>query len=214
LEDPPIEEVVEGGIGDNLIALLSASNDEIQIEATWCLTNIASGHTRHTESILGAAPQLINFLSAPNPRLQEQALWTLGNIAGDSVSSREMLHANGALLPMARLLQNPPTPSVARTAAWALSNLARGQNTPAKPFLDLGLATSLADAMRNEAKDRELAVEAGWVLAFLTAKDDESGSRLVQAGIVSALVEALVGSGGEDPLCTPVLRSLGNLVSG
>lgn len=72
-----------------------------------CLTNIASSYSRHTRTILGAAPQLISFLSAPNPALQEQALWALGNIAGDSSDSREMLHANGALLPIFRLLQHP-----------------------------------------------------------------------------------------------------------
>lgn len=73
-----------------------------------CLTNIASSYSRHTRTIVGAAPQLISFLSAPNPALQEQALWALGNIAGDSDDFRRMLRANGALLPMFRLLQNPP----------------------------------------------------------------------------------------------------------
>ncbi|CAM9844268.1 unnamed protein product, partial [Discosporangium mesarthrocarpum] len=197
LDDPPLQDVVEAGVGNKLISLLSVPNDELQIEATWCLTNIASGHTRFTESILGAAPQLINFLSAPNPELQEHALWTLGNIAGDGASFREILHANGALLPMARLLQDPPTPVVARTAAWALSNLARGRQTPAQPFLEVGLAIPLAAAMAGEGKDRALAVEAAWVLAFLTAKGDESGAVLLEAGVVPSLVQALVDSQGE-----------------
>lgn len=73
-----------------------------------CLTNIASSCTRHTRTILEAAPQLVSFLSAPNPALQEQALWTLGNIAGDNDDFRQMLHANGALRPILRLLQHPP----------------------------------------------------------------------------------------------------------
>lgn len=81
-----------------------------------CLTNIASSHTRHTEHILGAAPQLISFLSTPNATLQEQALWCLGNIAGDNTDFREMLRANGALPPIFRLLQNSPVGSVHRTS--------------------------------------------------------------------------------------------------
>lgn len=72
------------------------------------MTNIASSCTRHTRTILGAAPQLVSCLSAPNPALQEQALWTLGNIAGDNDDFRQMLHANGALRPILRLLQHPP----------------------------------------------------------------------------------------------------------
>lgn len=83
-----------------------------------CLTNIASSCSRHTRTILDAAPQLISFLSAPNPALQEQALWALGNIAGDSGDFREMLHANGALLPILRLLQHPPVIKV-YSSCWA-----------------------------------------------------------------------------------------------
>lgn len=88
---------------------------------TRCLTNIASSYSRHTQTILGAAPQLISFLSTPNPALQGQALWALGNIAGDSSDFREMLRANGALLPIFRLLQHPPVCTV--SAAWVSSSV-------------------------------------------------------------------------------------------
>lgn len=108
---------------------------------TRCLTNIASSHTRHTEHILGAAPQLISFLSAPNPALQEQALWALGNIAGDSSDFREMLHANGALLPIFRLLQNPPVRAHILTCTgpvmknpWSASCKDHFLVTPMRPF--------------------------------------------------------------------------------
>lgn len=218
LEDPPVEEVVEGeGLAPRLVELLRTPNDEIQIEAAWCLTNIASSWSRHTEKILGATPQLITFLSAPNPALQEQALWALGNIAGDSSDFRAMLHANGALLPIFRLLQQPPSIEIARTAAWAVSNLARGNDTAGEPFL--AVAPIVVECLRGRAtpgapRDDPLRVEAAWVLAFLTAKEEETASALIRAGMVPALVEALVDSGGRDPLCTPALRALGNMVSG
>ncbi|CAM9401466.1 unnamed protein product [Scytosiphon promiscuus] len=235
LEDPPVEEVVgSGGLASRLIELLSVPNDQIQLETTWCLTNIASSYSRHTQTILGAAPQLISFLSTPNPALQEQALWALGNIAGDSSDFREMLRANGALLPIFRLLQHPPSAEIARTAAWAVSNLARGDKTPGKPFVDAasifvaslrgGVAFSAATAAAVGAgadgssvvppRDEGLRVEAAWILAFLTAKEEETVSELLRAGMMPALVEALVDSGGQDPLCTPALRTLGNMVSG
>lgn len=38
LEDPPVEEVVEGeGLAPRLVELLRTPNDEIQIEAAWCV---------------------------------------------------------------------------------------------------------------------------------------------------------------------------------
>eukprot|EP00752_Nemacystus_decipiens_P004524 g4131.t1 len=233
LEDPPVEEVVEGaGLAPRLMELLSTANDEIQMETTWCLTNIASSYSRHARTILGATPQLISFLSAPNPALQEQALWALGNIAGDSAEFREMLHANGALLPILRLLQHPPSIGIARTAAWAVSNLARGDCTPGTPFLAAApvfvaslrggvsfsaaaeAAAATAATVSLPPRDEALRVEAAWILAFLTAKETETVSELVRVGMVPALVEALLDSGGKDPLCTPALRTLGNMVSG
>ncbi|CAM9535486.1 unnamed protein product [Ascophyllum nodosum] len=226
LEYPPVEEVVDRGLAPRLIQLLGTQNDEIQIEVTWCITNIASSWSRHAQSILGATPQLISFLSAPNPALQEQSLWALGNIAGDSCDSRDLLRANGILVPIFRLLQQPPTIEIARTAAWTISNLARGDKTPGTPFLEA--APSVIAALRGSVavntargpggegatRDGPLRVEAAWILAFLTAKENETASVLVAAGMVPALVEALVDSGGQDPLCTPALRALGNMVSG
>ncbi|CAM9099094.1 unnamed protein product [Pylaiella littoralis] len=232
LEDPPVEEVVEeGGLAPRLIELLSAPNDEIQTETTWCMTNIASSCTRHTRTILEAAPQLVSLLSAPNPALQEQALWTLGNIAGDNDDFRQMLHANGALRPILRLLQHSPSLEIARIAAWAVSNLARGDQTPGRPFLDAaptfvaclrgGVSFSAAASVGAAAgaamlqlRDEALRVEAAWILAFLTAKETETVSELVRVGMVPALVEALVDSNRQNPLCTPALRTLGNMVSG
>lgn len=46
-------------------------------------------------------------------------------------------------------------------------------------------------------RDEALRVEAAWILAFLTAKEAETVTELVRAGIVPALVEALVDSGGQ-----------------
>lgn len=56
-------------------------------------------------------------------------------------------------------------------------------------------------ALRGEASispnDEILRVEAAWILAFLSAKDDESNWTLVHAGMVPALVQALNDSRGE-----------------
>lgn len=88
---------------------------------------------------------------------------------------------------------------IARTAAWAISNLARGDKTPATPFLQVTneVIASLQGKAPVAPLDAHLRVEAAWILAFLTAKDDESGTALLRAGIVPALCQALVDSAGE-----------------
>lgn len=88
---------------------------------------------------------------------------------------------------------------IARTAAWAISNLARGDKTPATPFLEVADETiaALTGTAPGAPQDEQLRVEAAWILAFVTAKDDEVGSKLVQKEMVPALIQALVDSRGE-----------------
>ncbi|RWV95208.1 hypothetical protein BHE74_00003111 [Ensete ventricosum] len=52
----------------------------------------------------------------------EQCAWALGNVAGEGDELRNILLAQGALLPLARLMMSTKG-STARTASWALSNL-------------------------------------------------------------------------------------------
>lgn len=52
----------------------------------------------------------------------EQCAWAVGNVAGEGEELRNILLAQGALTPLARMML-PDKGSTVRTAAWALSNL-------------------------------------------------------------------------------------------
>ncbi|CAM9777915.1 unnamed protein product [Chrysoparadoxa australica] len=217
LELPPIQDVIDGGGVEPLLRLLGNADDDLKLEATWCLTNMASGDTSQTRHVVEGAPAFITFLACGNPLLQEQAAWALGNIAGDSPECRALLTANGAILPLTRLLSSQ-SPDLARTAAWALSNLARGENTSADPFAAAGTLPLLVQLLQNEACDSKLRVELAWLAAFLTAREDHNVTSLVKEGLAQPLVRSLVlairGEEGGELLATPVLRSLGNLCAG
>ena len=97
----------QGGT-DILMKYLQQGNDEQQLEAAWCLTNLA-GRSRNCRDRHPAVPYFIAFLSGSSKPLQEQALWALGNIAGDSQAFREQLFVNGALKPMIDLFARSKT---------------------------------------------------------------------------------------------------------
>ena len=105
-------------------------------------------------------------------------------------------------------------PHILRTAAWALSNLARGAPGPAgtvAPFFDLGLSPVLLQLLAHA--DESVAAEAAWVLSFLSARDDQAATALAEAGAVGALSQALHRTQAKNPVATPALRTLGNFAS-
>lgn len=66
----------------------------------------------------------VNFVETEkNPaQVVEQCAWAIGNVAGEAEDLRDLLILQGALPALARNLFSPII-TLARTAAWALSNL-------------------------------------------------------------------------------------------
>ncbi|XP_010245001.1 PREDICTED: importin subunit alpha-9-like [Nelumbo nucifera] len=123
-ELPPVEAALKAGAVPALVQCLSfGPPDEQLLEAAWCLTNIAAGEPEQTKALLPALPLLIAHLGEKSSMpVAEQCAWALGNVAGEGEELRNILLAQGALPPLARMML-PNKGSTVRTAAWALSNL-------------------------------------------------------------------------------------------
>jgi len=211
--NPPIDKVIKAGLVPTLIQFLQYdSNTKIQFEAAWAVTNIASGTSDQTRTVVeaGGVDSFRKLLSSGELQVCEQAVWALGNIAGDGPDYRDLVISSGCVRPLLNLIT--PTIQVAflRNVTWTLSNLCRNKNPPPDLSKILDILPVLAKLITND--DEEVIADACWALSYLTDGENEKIATVLQTGVVPHLV-ALLGHANTS-IVTPSLRTIGNIVTG
>ncbi|KAL3668431.1 hypothetical protein V7S43_006518 [Phytophthora oleae] len=211
--NPPIQEVIDLGVVPLLVVFLTQHDrPEMQFEAAWALTNIASGTTEHTEVVIkcGAVELLCALLLSPNEDVCEQAVWALGNIAGDSPQCRDLVLNAGAMMPLLAVLRRSSGKvTILRNATWTLSNFCRG-----KPRPDFDLVSPALKLLPHliHSPDAEVVADACWTLSYLSDGTRETIQSVIDAGVCSRVVDLLGHT--NTAIQTSALRTIGNIVTG
>ncbi len=211
---PPIQQIIDAGIVPRLVHFLTLSQSpKLQFEASWILTNIASGTSEQTKFVVdaGAVPYFIHLMASPDAELAEQAVWALGNIAGDSVELRDYVTDKGAISALLQLGESENGKkrlATLRNVAWTISNLCRAKPSP--PLSRTKLFLPLLTDIVQQGRDPEATTDACWALSYISDGAEENIQAVLDSGVVPRLVELL----SSNSALIPPLRTLGNIATG
>ena len=211
-KNPPVQQCMDcGAIPLMVDALQSIDNQDLQFEAAWALTNIAS--TDYTQVVVeyGAIPHLVQLLDSVNPDVREQAAWCLGNVAGDGPNSRDLILQYNSMELLLKNISQPATLSLLRNATWTLSNFCRNKPQPDLEKVRPALP-ALAMLISSQVDDEDTRIDAAWALSYICDGDNDRIEAVIEQGVAPSLISMC--RSGVSTQIMPALRTLGNIVSG
>ncbi|KAL0229231.1 hypothetical protein GEMRC1_013850 [Eukaryota sp. GEM-RC1] len=217
MEQPePITATIQAGVLPRLVDFLRSTSTELQFEAAWALTNIASGNSEHTNAVVQAhaIPALVKCIGTPGQlRVKEQCIWALGNIAGEGATPRNYILNVGAMGVIVQSIEqaiHERNSTILKNVVWALANLCRAKPLPDSHLIAPAMPLLVRLLSHN---DSNVVSDAMWAFVYLSDSDEpEDIQRVIDSGVLPKLIEML--SIDNAAIQTPALRALGNVLTG
>jgi hypothetical protein len=213
IEGSPIQEVIDTGVVSRFVEWIQRFEfSQLQYESAWALTNIASGTSLHTQTIIekGCVPLLINLLSSSNETVRDQAAWALGNIAGDASHCRDLILQHGGLALLIHCFDTATRPSTIKNSSWAISNLCRGKPPPKYELVMQSIPT-LVKVIQTQ-HDSELIADCCWAISHLSDGHKDKIQAIIDSGAVPRLLE--LANHAYPAVQLPAIRACGNIATG
>lgn len=212
----PAQELIDGGVVPLLVRNLSTSSHTssttLIFESAWALTNIASTNCTTDVVDAGCIKPLVNLLVHEDANVREQSAWCLGNIAGEGPDLRDQVLQENAIESLVMNLNSPQNMSLLENVVWTISNLCRGSPSPANSItapVIYPLVSFLDKDISEGAK-----VDILWALSYLSDGEEQNIESVIATGVTRMLMRLLGDETTKVRCKTPIVRILGNFVSG
>eukprot|EP00922_Rhytidocystis_sp_ex-Travisia-forbesii_P027371 GHVS01040108.1.p1 GENE.GHVS01040108.1~~GHVS01040108.1.p1 ORF type:complete len:597 (-),score=87.20 GHVS01040108.1:137-1828(-) len=215
--DIPIQAVIDTGVVPSLVGYLQNDlSPDLQFEAAWALTNIASGTSQQTQVVVdnNGVNEFVRLLTSDREDIREQGMWGLGNISGDRPELRDVvLSTPSALHDFVQTILKAGRVTTIKTGVWAFTNLCRGHPRPdSRPFVEANVVECLVGLIKRVHSQPDIISDACWALDGLASSP--SGLTDLLRHDVPKLVVDLLSCNPSQRTQRAAVRLLGQISAG
>jgi len=190
------KEVVELGVIDPLVNMLSHPSSEVKEQATWVIGNIAGDGISYRDSLLSknVIALMLNNLKTTYDSIIDSSfiktsIWSFSNIFRGKPSPKKKYI--DLILPHLSSYVYSDNNDIIVDVLWTLSYISDGDNSQIQSVLDLGIIDRIVDLL---SKSSDIQIPALRVIGNIASGSEQQTQTLINSGPLKLLRETINSS--------------------